>query len=744
MNLHRIATWAGKAPALDVVPGPAGQRNRAVTAADSHERLTRLNWLPLMCAALLAFVMPAHTARAQSPNYVVQGPTITLNNCSGVCASIAYPSGSSITTSRIVEVPRGNVQFNVPVASAVPAGSYIGLKLEYQVTVTAQGPNGETTSNMATTTLTGAGSATLAIPLNVDWNESIVTYRIFLAKAYSTTVCSGKLGCKILSYDYTDNTTGPNLSAIPLGLNYSQTPPADAFLMVQTPAAAFQLPVLPMAILYSPLGNTIDAVSTLGFTETTGTNQSFSTTTGQSYGYTQDDKTTYQAGVSLVFNGNLTGLGIGPDLGTLSAGFNFSGSWDNSVETDSEYHSTSTTAVTYQQVKSFQISNTPAVSQPSLNDITYSTEPFWNDEILVLVDAQYAVWDYPASPILQPLGNAGAIELPIRALDSCISTPSAIKPSSLTPSNWSANSALPVGAFVLELSSAGDAIGAQVVTTAGTTGSSLPNWSTTNGATTADGTVVWTNESAHLFQKPSLSTLAYVWLDSPGCSAIANLDAFYAKKSQAAFPSDYSLISSIDVLTGKPNSWTNEQDSTTATTQSNTVTLTSKTASVGQNGQGVTLNLSNFLTALGLNFSSNSTSTATTVFTGQSSATLQNQTSYTGGEAESTTTCDLYSENLAVNVVQDLIFDGIAVQVPSMTFAQTTSAAVAGPLAEQKVNDSRPPVDEPAWAGYVRPKPLPPVDPAELAQARIEAASHHTEREVPQPGPGLVIIGSTK
>lgn len=512
MNLHQKATRAGRIPALDVVRRPKGGWNRIETAAVAEERRTGLGRLLWMCAGLLPLIMAVPAAQAQSSAYVVQGPTLTLGNCAGICATIAYPAGSSITTSRIVGVPRGNVQFNVPVVSTVPAGSYVGLTLEYEVTVTAVGPNNETVSNTATTTLKGTGSSTLALPLNVDWNESIVTYKIFLSKAYQTVVCNGKLGCKIVNYDYTDNTTGPNLSAVPLGLNYSTPLSADAFLMVQTPAAAFQLPVVPVAILYSPLGNSPSAVSTLGFTEISGTNQSFSTTTGQSYGYTQDDKTSYQAGVSLTFNGNLTGLGIGPDLGTLSVGYQFSNSWDNSVQTESGSQSTTATSVTYQQVKSFQPSNTPASGQPPLNGITSSTEPFWNDEILVLLNAQYAVWDYPASPILQPLGNAGAMEISIRALDSCINSPSAIKPTSLTPSTWTANTALPLGTFVVELSSAGDPIGAQVVTTAGTTGSSLPNWAAANGATTDDGTVVWMNESAHLYQKPSLSTVSYVWL----------------------------------------------------------------------------------------------------------------------------------------------------------------------------------------------------------------------------------------
>jgi len=56
---------------------------------------------------------------------------------------------------------------------------------------------------------------------------------------------------------------------------------------------------------------------------------------------------------------------------------------------------------------------------------------------------------------------------------------------------WSPNTALPAGTVIVDPNG-----NEEVVTTAGTTGRSNPNWNAAAGGTTSDGTVVWTNQGS--------------------------------------------------------------------------------------------------------------------------------------------------------------------------------------------------------------------------------------------------------
>jgi hypothetical protein len=98
--------------------------------------------------------------------------------------------------------------------------------------------------------------------------------------------------------------------------------------------------------------------------------------------------------------------------------------------------------------------------------------------------------DYGAQGItIQELGlfaNAGAVALP-----AAIGT---INPA------WSAAAAEIIGALIV------DANGSlQRCTTAGTTGSSAPAWATTLGATTNDGSAVWTLAALHSAPAPMIA-----------------------------------------------------------------------------------------------------------------------------------------------------------------------------------------------------------------------------------------------
>lgn len=76
---------------------------------------------------------------------------------------------------------------------------------------------------------------------------------------------------------------------------------------------------------------------------------------------------------------------------------------------------------------------------------------------------------------------------------------------SLSGAQWMANANFTAGASIIDSNG-----NEQVVTTAGTSGTSQPNWSVIPGGTTADGTVVWTNQGPSRFAgwRPNTAYLA--------------------------------------------------------------------------------------------------------------------------------------------------------------------------------------------------------------------------------------------
>ena len=368
-------------------------------------------------------------------------PTCTAVNTSGYQFHAAYPQNSTVTTKRIVLVPRGNLEFDMTVISAVPvptahsgrANKPAHAELAYTVTVTATGVNPGVAAQPRSLSgvLQGFQSAKLRIPINVDWAESVVT----IEASFGLDVCdegyfNPKLGDLIQQCSgRMFGTKGQDLSSIALGASFPFSFPNNAFLVVATPAAAFTLPVLPVAILYGPLGNA--GKSSYTISAVTGSNQQFTNSKGQTFGFSQDDKTSYSDGISLSLGKSADAFG-----GKFDAGITFGGSSGTSKDHSStETHGTTTSVVTQDQI-STQYSIGPFKDQPPLDHVTFGTQPYWKDVILAAIDARYAIWDYPAGPVIQPWSNAEVAELPVLQLDACYRSPDMLKPASLTPATW--------------------------------------------------------------------------------------------------------------------------------------------------------------------------------------------------------------------------------------------------------------------------------------------------------------------
>ena len=684
------------------------------------------------------------SAMASPPPFVIQGPTIVQNNClpsSGVCASVSYPANSPITSDgRVVQANTGNLEFDIPVVSKIPSTAALNLQVTFAVTATASGgASGEVQINSAKAVMTGPGSATLKIPVPVEWAESEVRFQITYSVSGSKVICNGKLGCKIYPFDYSNSTTGPNLSSIALGipaptwLNGNQTGgsiPADAFMVLVTPQAAFQLPLQPVAIVYAPVGNAGDAKSSLTFTTISATNLQFTNSQGSTTGLSQDDKTDYQGGLTFNFSGPLGSA--------IKLGFNFSGSWDNSVENDVQTSSTDSVLTTIQQTsgQSFQLS--PAPGQPPLNQITYATQPFWDDLIFAVINPQFAVWSYPNGPVIQPIGNdakAGIVELPIRLLDNCVNTPSALQPTSATAVAWQPGQSYSVGSLILVENTY-----LQVATTAGVSGTVAPAWATTNGSTTTDGGVTWTNESAHLIPVDATSGVQYDWLSSTDCTNIAKVDRFWVNKSQSASPyawtADESFTGTVD--TGVLTTYSTENSFASTDTQSGSLQATSKVSSVGTSSLGVTADVSGLLQSLGINFSAGTTSTTTQTYTSVSVQSLQAQQSKQNVVAASNSVHDTMNPpaELVVNALVDAYFEGIALQVPSMVIPPPPAAATQRAVAANEASGEQ---NSPSYRVV---KQENTVDREVLEEAHEAAALRHADAPLPVPEPGDAVLFS--
>lgn len=261
-------------------------------------------------------------------------------------------------------------------------------------------------------------SGILHVPLAVDWARSQVTFSITVTQSLPNSSspelpgneaapCNSEI-CAL--YESWSNTSIFNSASTPNPLqtnncmtNCACPTPQNAIVNI-VPPALLQLNLMPLTIVYSPIGSKAKSSYTLDVQ--TGTSVQFSQSSQTINATTADDKEALSGGLSL--------------LGFTPSG---SGSWDNSV-TDSQ---SATNAQMVTITDAADIGYTSTVSWPStwpaLDAITYSSQPFWNDLVLVAVNPQLAVWDYPSGAIVEPLGSASLLSAYVSQLDNCANQP---------------------------------------------------------------------------------------------------------------------------------------------------------------------------------------------------------------------------------------------------------------------------------------------------------------------------------
>ena len=629
-----------------------------------------------------------------------------------------------IDVRRYVVVPTGNVNFRFflrLVETGRASGPFDGATLHatYKITVKVSGPNGEGATNNGTVVLYGSAatdapanakvnglqappggtaSAILDIPINVDWAESSVLYTIETSQGSGTnepihetctTLADHKAGimCSFPDWDDQYATSGPDLSSVSAGLTLPAAIPSTEFAMFVNPVAKFQLAVMPVAIVYAPLGNG-KAQSSYQVSTTTGTNAQIGNTMASTTVSSLDDKTTYSGSLS-----------ISDVTKSFSAGLTLTGVWDNAEETDHQL----TYGTTGQIIDSSQITvgwTIPATTTLPLTKLDYNSQPFWSDLIIVVINPQFAIWNYPGGPLIQPLGNASTYPIPLAQLVSCIATPNEIQTAQPTLANQS-----------------------------------------------------------HFLSYASSGLTAYVWLGSDDCSNIASLDQYYVNLTQSTTPLSFRQLYTGSTYTGTALNVASSQTTQLVAGQSNSAQSTLKVTAT----QSTTVDASTQATETvegaliteavkGSWASSTSQSQSTVVtYTTQDSASLQSQTQ------SATNIQDSSNMSVPVTVVQDSIFQGIAVQDTNMHYTKFQHQLPLQPI--KKLPPQISTISHVAWNDAVSSKRKEPmyilenpfgnvivtntkthledIDPAE--RLKSDASKRHFPRPVPSAPPAIII-----
>ncbi len=184
----------------------------------------------------------------------------------------------------------------------------------------------------------------------------------------------------------------------------------DAVNVMVLPAALMQLKVLPYTILYAPPGGNSTASyqgsTSFATTMTVGSNSTIDNTASQTRINGSNDTISASA------------FGLSFDLAGDS-------SWDQTVMSGVGLATSSSTALTRSDKLTYTLGSPAAGGAAQAAQESYPNEPFWNDEIVLLLHPQLAVWDLGGKADVQMLGALGTQTAPtfarpsVRHLDTC-------------------------------------------------------------------------------------------------------------------------------------------------------------------------------------------------------------------------------------------------------------------------------------------------------------------------------------
>jgi hypothetical protein len=221
-------------------------------------------------------------------------------------------------------------------------------------------------------------------------------------------------------YFYSGGHTGPNdMNAVCRTVAYTCLTQTDidtpAFDLVVLPTALIQLKIVPETIVYLPPGDASSGQLTV--------TRTFSTTLAAGDITEIDNSTEQDKWMELVDGGGFEG-----DIDkVLSLGFNADDDtkWDKKTTLktgqalDREIQVQNQSATAFSRMISANPATIPGANGP------FANEPFWGDQIVVLVHPQLAVWNFFGGAIVQQMAASSAAGLPedlgitVGELDAC-------------------------------------------------------------------------------------------------------------------------------------------------------------------------------------------------------------------------------------------------------------------------------------------------------------------------------------
>jgi hypothetical protein len=304
-------------------------------------------------------------------------------------------------------------------ASSSPAQSQASGSITLYDFAAPDAPAGAAATGQQAVQNSGISYGELVIPINVSWAQSILTFSITVSQgvpgndpenmSYEVPECNSDV-CKVYpfwtnqdTFNTANNPPSPAYSMItcPEGQNCT-CPQAQASEVDVVPFAAFQLGYLPLAVIYSPIGTKGSAQYTLS--DISGTQFSFGSNVNLVNALTADDKES-------------TTLSVKGE-GTTGSG---TGTWDLTVENDEGASYGQVATVTNTTELDEMIPNSLPANWPAVSAMTYYSEPFHNDMIIVAPNPQFEVWSYPEGFFAMPIGSALPFQRTVDQLAACAS-----------------------------------------------------------------------------------------------------------------------------------------------------------------------------------------------------------------------------------------------------------------------------------------------------------------------------------
>lgn len=236
-------------------------------------------------------------------------------------------------------------------------------------------------------------SQTVSLPLNITSANLAPTLRCVL-RFYLGDTRAGSPGP--LQSASGLNEGGGVTAQVPAAYDWSFALPQ--FKLVSLPSSFIQLNCLPVDLVYCPPGSQSSEAFQYATSSQVAVTFSVTGDTAYSISNSVGGKIQFQQNSDESFGGDFFGLNLSLDLTQSTTDTD---SWDTTTTTSTDTSVESDNTLTISQSTSQQI--TQSNTSPPGETASWEQEPFWNDTFELMVNPQFAVWDYPTLQLMQLL-----------------------------------------------------------------------------------------------------------------------------------------------------------------------------------------------------------------------------------------------------------------------------------------------------------------------------------------------------